>query len=95
MLKILTFLLNLLTIFIGISFALLNSNVVTIDYYFGKGLVSVGMLFVIGIFFGVLLAVIPLGMKIIRLKSNLNNIKKSHSKLNSDLAKTIVNPSKS
>ncbi|MEE3003602.1 MAG: LapA family protein [Pseudomonadota bacterium] len=95
MLKILTFLLNLFTIFLGISFALLNSNIVTIDYYFGKGSVSVGMLVVIGVFLGVFLAAIPLGIKIIRLKSSLNNIKRSHSRLNSDLAETIVNPSKS
>lgn len=66
----------LIIVLLGLSFALLNSQVVTLNYYIGQRNISLSLLLVLclgfGIFLGLLFAVGPL----IKLKRRNHQLKK-------------------
>jgi len=84
--KYIGYLILLVLIILGVSFAVLNSNQVAVNYYFATQKVSLSLLLVIAFAIGVLLALIVMLFKLIgckmenrRLRKQLRNLEKQMS----------------
>lgn len=59
----------LITIFIGLTFALLNAAPVTLHYYFGTSVISLSLLLVLCFGFGILMGVILMLWPLFKLRA--------------------------
>ena len=73
--RILTYLLLLLVILIGITFALLNPNTVTVHYYIGQKTLPLSLLLAFVFALGCLLGLIVGGYLLLRVKLKNYNLK--------------------
>jgi len=81
--RIITYLLLLIIILIGITFAVLNPNIVTVNYYVGQKTLPLSLLLVlvfgVGCFLGLLVGgwiVLKVNLKNFRLKQRLKVVEK-------------------
>lgn len=73
--RILTYILLLLVILFGISFAILNSQTVTVDYYFRQSNLPLSLLLVITFVFGSLLGMLVGFFLILKVKIRNHQLK--------------------
>jgi putative membrane protein len=67
--RIITLLLTLIILFIGISFAVLNANDATINYYFGTAHLPLSILMVIALIVGVFIGLLSTIFMVIKAKA--------------------------
>ena len=94
MLKIISSLYNMATIFIVAIFVYMNKQLVTLSYYYGKINLSLGKLIIISVTFGSLITLIPLSLRIMRLKSIINQQEVLHLKEKHKIARLEANSGK-
>jgi uncharacterized integral membrane protein len=82
------------TIFIVAIFVYINKQIVTLNYYHGKINLSLGKLIIISVIFGSLITLIPLSLKILRLKYIINQQNMLHLKEKHKIAKFEANSGK-
>ncbi|OGT21380.1 MAG: hypothetical protein A3C55_04045 [Gammaproteobacteria bacterium RIFCSPHIGHO2_02_FULL_42_13] len=74
--KAIKYMIVLLLILLGISFAILNSETVTINYYLGTKQMPLSLLLIVAFGLGLLIGWISMSFKVLRLKTNLYRLKK-------------------
>lgn len=73
--RIFSYIILLLIIFLGLTFAVLNAEPVTLNYYFGAGKISLSLLLVLSLGLGALLGLLVAAVPLIRLKKNNYQLK--------------------
>lgn len=74
--RIFSYIVLLLVILLGVTFAILNAQPVTLHYYFGVRTLSLSLLLVLSLGLGVLLGLLVALIPIIKLKSKNYHLKK-------------------
>lgn len=88
--KIVSLLIVLLLIIFGISFALLNANIVTLNYYFGTIKMSLSLLLVLTLGLGILIGFIVSLWSILKNKNQNRRLKNRVRQLEAELAKLKI-----
>jgi len=68
MMKIFSYIMVILVILLGVTFAMMNTSPVTLNYYVGTSDISLSLLLVLVLFIGVLLGVIFMSSKLLKEK---------------------------
>jgi len=69
------FLLSLFTILLGLSFALLNAEMVTVNYYVGQSSLPLSLLLVCTLGLGILLGLMFMGLKALSLHATIRRLR--------------------
>lgn len=84
--RIISYIILVIIVILGLSFALLNAEPVTLNYYIGTRQISLSLLLVlflgVGVVFGLIVAIIP----ILKLKSKNRHLKSQLKQLQKDTA---------
>jgi putative membrane protein len=75
-LRILSFIIWLIVILLGLTFATLNAEPVTLNYYFGSRTISLSLLLVLCFGIGVIIGLLIALSKVLRLKMTNYQLKK-------------------
>lgn len=73
--RIFSYIILLLIIILGLTFAVLNAEPVTLNYYFGTGKISLSLLLVLCLGVGAVLGLLVASVPLIRLKKNNYQLK--------------------
>lgn len=84
--RILSFIIAIILIVLGLTFALLNATPVTLNYYLGSQEISLSLLLVLAVGFGTLIGFIVSIGKILRLKNKIHQQKNRLKQLEKELA---------
>ena len=74
--KIFSYLIVLLLLILGVTFALLNASPVTIHYYLGVSQLPLSLLLIISFALGIIIALLMVSMVLIRLKAKNLGLKR-------------------
>ena len=74
--KVFSYIIILLILILGITFAVLNAMPVTVHYYIGTKQMPLSLLLVIGFVFGLFVSLIFMSFVVIRLKSRNRRLRK-------------------
>ena len=88
--RIISYIILLIIILAGITFAILNAELVTLNYYFGAGKISLSLLMVLCLGIGVLLGLLTALWPILRLKRKNYRLKSQLKQLEKDRASSLV-----
>lgn len=83
--KVLTFLLVLAIVLFGLSFALLNPQSVTIDYYFGAREARLSLALVVALIIGVMLGILTAAGVMLRQRSELGRLRRKNQRAHREL----------
>jgi putative membrane protein len=75
-LKVFGFILFLVIVILGVTFAILNSSLVTVHYYVGIKQLPLSLLLVIAFVVGLIVSFLIVFIKIVRLRTELRRLKK-------------------
>lgn len=90
--KVISFIIIFLLIVFGISFALLNANVVTLNYYFGSVKMSLSLLLVFTLGLGALIAFLIALWSILKNKNHNRRLKNRIKQLELEIEKLKMPP---
>ena len=74
--RLFTFILAIIVLLIGVSFAVLNANLVSLHYYFGERQLPLSLLLAIALILGAILGLIAATMMLLRAKAAQHRLRK-------------------
>lgn len=90
--RIFTYIIAIILIIFGLTFALLNANPVKLNYYIGTANISLSLLLVLTVGLGILIGFIVSLAPIFRLKKKNYQLKNRVKQLEQELAKASLEP---
>ena len=75
--RIILYIILLIIVLLGATFAYLNADLVTFNYYLGERLIPLSLLLVLSLGVGLLLGIFVMAVSWIRLKKNNRSLKKN------------------
>jgi lipopolysaccharide assembly protein A len=89
--RIISYIILVIIIILGVTFALLNAEPVSLNYYVGTRQISLSLLLVlflgVGVIFGLIVTIIP----ILRLKNRNRQLKQQLKQMHKESAVTVAN----